>query len=82
MTETRQAGPGPGADDGALAKQAAFKLLAYCRANDWAGYDPYDALNSRLYQSLPILHFRLARLVLTQGLKRCPLNLRPLLVGA
>ena len=44
------------------------------------GYDPYDALNSRLYQSLPILHSRLVRLVLTQGMKRCPLNLRPLLL--
>lgn len=62
-----------------LARDAALKLLAHCRANDWAGYDPYDALNSRLYQSLPILHFGLARLVLTQGMKRCPLNLRPLL---
>ena len=63
-----------------LAKEAALKLLAYCRTNDWAGYDPYDALNSRLYERLPILHFRVARLVLTQGLKRCPLNLRPLLL--
>ena len=63
-----------------LAKEAALKLLAYCRTNDLAGYDPYDALNSRLYEKLPILHFRLARLVLTQGLKRCPFNLRPLLL--
>jgi hypothetical protein len=63
-----------------LAKSAALKLLAYCRQRDWAGYDPYDALNSRLYENLPILHFRLARLVLTQGLKRCPFDLRPLLL--
>jgi hypothetical protein len=67
-------------EDSALAREAALKLLEYCRANDWAGYDPYDALNGRLYQSLPILHFRLARLVLTQGMKRCPLNFRPLLL--
>jgi hypothetical protein len=67
-------------EDLALAKAVALKLLAYCRQSDWAGYDPYDALNSRLYESLPILHFRLARLVLTQGLKRCPFNLRPLLL--
>ncbi len=32
-----------------------LKLLAYCRANDWAGYDPYDALNSRLFGALPFL---------------------------
>ncbi len=67
-------------EDLVLAKTAALKLLGYCRQRDWAGYDPYDALNSRLYERLPILHFRLARLVLTQGLKRCPLNLRPLLL--
>jgi len=55
---------------------AALKLLAYCHTNDWAGDDPYDALNSRLFQSLPFLNFRLARLALTQGMKRSPLNLR------
>jgi hypothetical protein len=53
------------------------KLLAYCQKHDWAGYDPYDALNSRIFQALPFLHFRAARLVLTQFLKRCPINLRP-----
>src|SRR5437867_2218329 len=30
------------------AKAAALKLSDYCRANDWAGHDPYDALNSRI----------------------------------
>jgi len=58
----------------------ALDLLAYCRANDWAGYDPYDALNSRVFRALPFLDFRLARLVLTQGVKRSPVNLRPLLL--
>ncbi len=58
---------------------AAQKLLAYCRANDWAGYDPYDALNSALFMALPLLHSRLPRLVLTQALKRSPINLRGLL---
>jgi hypothetical protein len=70
----------PLSEDWALAKQVTLKLLAYCRENAWSGYDPYDALNSRVYQNLPILHFRAARLVLTQGIKRCPLNLRPLLL--
>jgi hypothetical protein len=59
-------------------KSAALKLLAYCRANDWAGYDPYDALNSRIFKTLPFLNFRLPRLVLTQALKRSPINIRPL----
>lgn len=62
------------------AKSTALKLLAYCQANDWAGYDPYDALNGRVFKALPFLNFRLARLALTQGIKRCPVNLRPLLL--
>ena len=55
------------------------KLLAYCRANDWAGYDPYDALNSGLFNSLPLSNTRFCRLMLTQVLKRSPINLRSLL---
>jgi hypothetical protein len=61
-------------------KAAALKLLAYCQANDWAGYDPYDALNSEIFKRLPFLDFRLPRLVLTQVMKRNPFNLRPLLL--
>ena len=57
---------------------AALKLLDYCRANDWAGYDPYDALNSGIFKALPFLNFRLPRLVLTQALKRSPINIRSL----
>jgi hypothetical protein len=67
-------------DRKAIARSTALKLLAYCRSNDWAGYDPYDALNSRVFRTLPFLDFRLARLALTQGIKRSPVNLRPLLL--
>ncbi len=56
------------------------RLLDYCRANDWAGYDPYDALNSRIFQVLPFLDCRIPRLVLTQVLKNSPINLRPALL--
>lgn len=52
------------------------KLLAYCQERDWSGYDPYDALNSRLFERLPLLDARLPRLVLTQALKRSPVNIR------
>jgi hypothetical protein len=62
------------------AKATALKLLAYCQANGWAGYDPYDALNSRVFTALPFLNSRLPRLVLTQALKRSPVNIRPLLL--
>ena len=43
------------------------------------GYDPYDALNSRLFGAFPFLNTRVLRIVLTQALKRSPVNLRPLL---
>src|SRR2546426_1880502 len=61
------------------ARTATLKLLAYCRANDWAGYDPYDALNSRVLTALPFLNARLPRIVLTQAGKRSPINLRRLM---
>ncbi len=61
------------------AKTAAIKLLAYCRANNFEGYDPYDVLNSEVVKGLPFLDFRLPRLVLTQLFKRSPVNLRPFL---
>jgi len=55
-----------------------LKLLKYCQSRNWAGYDPYDALNSRIFEALPFLNSRLPRLALTQALKRCPINLRPM----
>jgi len=67
-------------DDLKIIEDTTLELLAYCRANEWAGYDPYDALNSRVFKALPFLDFKLARLALTQGVKRCPINLRPLLL--
>jgi hypothetical protein len=60
------------------ATAATLKLLAYCRAHDWAGHDPYDALNSRMFTALPLLNSRLPRLALTQALKRSPVNIRGL----
>jgi hypothetical protein len=61
------------------ANETALSLLAYCRTNDWAGIDPYDALNSKIFTMLPFLNCRLPRLVMTQVLKRSPLNIRSLL---
>lgn len=59
--------------------EVALRLLAYCRANDWAGYDPYDALNSRFF-AIPFLNNKLFRLALTQVMKRSPINVRPCLL--
>ena len=64
----------------AQAEETLRKLVAYCQENNWAGYDPYDALNSRILKKLPFLDRRLPRLALTQALKRSPVNLRPLML--
>lgn len=53
-------------------------LLGYCRRNNWAGFDPFDGLNSRIFSAFPFLHNRICRLIFIQAMKRLPLNLRPL----
>ena len=56
------------------------QLLAYCEQSGYKGYDPYDGLNSRVFQAIPLVRTnRLARLAWIQGFKRSPINLRPLL---
>jgi hypothetical protein len=60
-------------------KTITLRLLEYCQTNDWAGYDPYDVLNSPIFKYLPFLDSRWPRIALTQFLKRCPINFRPLL---
>ncbi len=59
-------------------EQAFNGLLVWCRRRNFAGYDPFDALNSRILQATPLRHSRAARLIWTQVVKRSPLNLRPL----
>lgn len=60
------------------ARTVTLKLLAYCRASDWAGYDPYDALNSGMLSVAPFLNAKVPRLVFTQAAKRSPINIRRL----
>lgn len=60
-------------------KVVTLELLAYCRANNWSGYDPYDALNSPLLKLIPVIDSRFPRIALTQFLKRSPINIRPAL---
>src|SRR5882672_5440260 len=62
------------------ARKITLSLLSYCRERDWAGWDPYDALKSRIFKKLPFLDSRAPRLALTQTLKRAPFNLRRLLL--
>lgn len=52
-------------------------LKAYCEREDFKGWDPYDGLNSKVFQVLPLLKKSAGcRLVVIQGFKRCPINLR------
>lgn len=54
-----------------------LKLKEYCEAENFKGWDPYDGLNSKIFQSLPFLNkSALARLIVIQGFKRSPINLR------
>lgn len=53
-------------------------LWRWCRTHNFAGYDPYDGLNSLLFQATPLRHSRAARLAWTQLFKRSPINFRHL----
>jgi hypothetical protein len=55
---------------------------AWCRERGYAGQDPFDALNSLLFQATPLRRSRFARLAWTQIFKRSPLNLRTLALVA
>lgn len=61
-----------------LLNKAFIKLKTYCEAENFAGWDPYDGLNSKIFQATPLKHWDIARLVLIQTFKRSPINLRPL----
>lgn len=53
------------------------RLKNYCEAEHYKGWDPYDGLNSKVFQALPFFKkSALCRLVVIQGFKRCPVNLR------
>lgn len=53
------------------------QLRTYCEQAEFKGYDPYDGLNSKLFQHLPLLpKSRLARLAWIQVFKRSPVNFR------
>lgn len=54
-------------------------LLDVVRGEQFAGYDPFDLLNSRLLRTTPLYRSELVRLVWLQLGKRSPINFRPLL---
>jgi hypothetical protein len=58
-----------------------FKSLkTYCEAQNFAGWDPYDGLSSKVFQATPLKYWDLARLAWIQGFKRSPINFRKLLL--
>jgi len=59
-------------------EDAVARIRAWGEARDWKGYDPYDGLNT---PAAPLLSLgtKLGRRLLTQVVKRSPLNLRPAL---
>ncbi len=67
-------------DNQSRIKATTLSLFDYCKKNDWAGYDPYDALNSRIFSKTPFYKSRIVRIAMTQALKRLPINIRPLLM--
>jgi hypothetical protein len=61
-----------------LFQTAYDELFSWCRTRDFAGHDPFDALNSRLFQATPLAQSRNARFIWTQLVKRSPLDVRAL----
>lgn len=52
-------------------------LIEFVEADKYKGYDPFDGLNSRLFQALPFLkNNSFFRLLWLQFFKRCPFNFR------
>ena len=53
------------------------RLKSYCESEHYKGWDPYDGLNSKVFQALPLLKkSAFCREVVIQGFKRNPINLR------
>jgi rhamnogalacturonyl hydrolase YesR len=62
------------------AKESLDKLKAYCEAEDFKGWDPFDGLNSEVFKNIPIVRKNaLCRLIWIQTFKKNPINLRKLL---
>ena len=54
------------------------RLDAWLSENNWKAYDPFDGLNTRA-SNLVTLNNHYLRIILQQGVRRFPLNLRPFL---
>jgi hypothetical protein len=74
--------PGVGTSSGAHLPAAIDTALSVTWAgaerDAFAGWDPYDGLNGRLFRATPFFKVPLARQAWIQLIKRSPVNLRPL----
>jgi len=62
-----------------IVRSSINKLISFCRAQDWLGYDPFDGLNSKIFQLLPFIKKqKLFRLAFLQFNKKSILNFRNL----
>lgn len=52
--------------------------MAYVEKNEYKGWDPYDGMNSAVFQATPLKYHWLPRMAWIQLFKRSPINLRPL----
>lgn len=52
------------------------QLQKYCEDNDFSGWDPYDGLNSKIFNFFGLNNFKFTRLAWIQLFKRSPINLR------
>jgi hypothetical protein len=55
-----------------------FRLFSWAEKEDYKGYDTFDGLNSKYLRPLT-LNNKFLRIALQQGVRRFPVNLRPLL---
>lgn len=60
--------------------ESVTRLVDYCEENDWAGFDPFDGLSSKILTSMPFHQYKLPRLFFIQSMKRFPINLRRVLL--
>ena len=47
-----------------------LKLKSYCEKEQYKGWDPYDGLNSKIFQATPFKYWGMARLAWIQAFKR------------
>jgi hypothetical protein len=61
-----------------LFESSFYRLKTYCENESFLGWDPYDGLNSPIFQNSPLKFYKAARLIWIQLFKKNPYNLRPL----